>query len=278
MNSLMIDPAHLHLVDGVVSELIAGGRISPESIMLVGAECRDILHRSYGHDFALRKTSDLDLAIAINDWGAYGAVLSGFPATGSTGIRFTVAGMPVDIMPFGAIERPTGEIVPTHRTRDPISVFAFQEVHESAATLSLPSGVSIRIPTRAGYASLKLRAWRDRWTAMHEVKDGPDLATIVYWYIEDAAIATRLYRTPDGVKILTAVNFDVPLASAYLLGQDAMALIGATRASEFRDLWRSLEIDPLARVFGNEDLPAWPADRSRRRELVQALSDGIAQR
>ncbi len=275
MNLSTVEAAHLDIVDSVVGELVADGRIRPETIMLLGAECRDILHRAHGHQFSLRGTSDVDVGLAIDDWNAHDAVLSQFTATGTTGIRYRISGMSVDIMPFGSIEQPRGEVSPSRRLEQPFSVFAFQEVFQASLPLILPSGVAIRIPTPAGYSALKVRAWRDRWTASFETKDGPDLATIVYWYSEDADVASRLWETLEGISLLESVGFDYPVAAAKLLGMDTIALIGSERASELRPLWDELDLDELAKVFGDAVLPGWPTDRAARRAMVGGLTAGL---
>ena len=225
--------------------------------------------------FALRSTSDLDIGLAIESWDAHDNVVKRFPLSGSTGLRYRIAKILVDIMPFGAVEKPKGEIAPALRLNDPVSVFAFQEVFEHSDALLLPSGATIRIPTAAGYTALKLRAWNDRWTTQYETKDASDIAAAVYWYAEDKTVFSRLYETDEGIETLTGVDFDVSLAAAQLLGRDAMAVIGEARADELRSLWSKLDLDALANAFGSSDLPHWPADRARRRALVQALSDGV---
>lgn len=59
------DPRYLDLVRSVVQELRKLSEINPDDVMVVGASCRDILHASYGHDFRLRSTHDVDVAIAL---------------------------------------------------------------------------------------------------------------------------------------------------------------------------------------------------------------------
>jgi predicted nucleotidyltransferase len=178
-------------------------------------------------------------------------------------------------MPFGSIEHPRGEVAPSRRLEEPFSVFAFQEVFQTSLPLGLPSGATIQIPTPAGYSALKLRAWRDRWTASLETKDGPDLATIVYWYSEDADVYSRLWDTPEGISLLESVEFDYPVGAAKLLGIDTVALIGPERAVELRTLWKELDLNELARVFGDSALPGWPTDRGVRLALVEGLTAGL---
>lgn len=262
-------------MDAVVSELIADGRTDPESLMLLGAECRDILHRAYGHKFRLRGTSDLDVAMAVADWDTHEEMVKRFGPTGNTGIRYSIAGVPVDLMPFGSVEDPRGEVTPRTRSGYPFSVFAFQEVFESSLPLVLPSGATIRIPSAIGYSALKVRAWRDRWTASYNTKDGPDIATVVFWYSEDEHVTTRLYETTEGIDILSGVGFDATIAAAKLLGRDTIVLMGEDRAREFIPLWQELDPDALARVFGDQDLPNWPTRTNERRRLVDGLTDGL---
>jgi predicted nucleotidyltransferase len=275
MNLARVEPARLDIVDRVVGELIDDGTILPETIMLLRAECRDILHRAHGHAFDLRGTSDVDVGLAIDDWDAHDAVLRRFAPTGDTGIRYRISGMSVDIMPFGSIEQPRGEVSPNRRPEDPFSVFAFQEVFLASLPLQLPSGNTIRIPTAPGYSALKLRAWRDRWTTSLETKDGPDIATIVYWYSEDEDVYARLWETADGVSLLESVEFDYPVGAAQLLGKDTIELIGAERANELRTVWNELDLDALAKVFGDSALPGWPTDRTIRRAIVNGLTTGL---
>lgn len=120
-----------------------------------------------------------------------------------------------------------------------------------------------------------MRAWRDRWTASFETKDGPDLATIVYWYIEDEGVKSRLWESPEGYSLLESVDFDYPVAAAKLLGRDSIALMGTERARELRPLWDVLDLNELAKVFGSPALPHWSEDRAIRRSMVDGLTAGI---
>jgi predicted nucleotidyltransferase len=43
----------------------------------------------------------------------------------------------------------------------------------------------------AGYAAAKLGAWLDR-SEWHEAKEAGDLALVLYWYAESAAVHDRL--------------------------------------------------------------------------------------
>ena len=64
-------------------------------VMVVGAECRDALHRACGYDFALRNTTDLDIALAVEDLEHYEELtrLLEPVESASNGIRYWVAGI-----------------------------------------------------------------------------------------------------------------------------------------------------------------------------------------
>ena len=149
-----------------------------------------------------RPPSDLDLALALTSWNAYRTLAAAFPRIGDTGIRFRIADVNVDLLPFGEIEDPQGVVQPPSR-RETLSVWAFEEIFAASLPLVLSPTLTVRIPTVAGYAAAKLGAWLDR-SAWLETKDAADLALILYWYAESADANRRLYETPAGNEILIA--------------------------------------------------------------------------
>ncbi|GAB3655583.1 hypothetical protein GCM10027589_14810 [Actinocorallia lasiicapitis] len=203
---------------------------------------------SLDHTFATAATRDLDLALALSSWDAYRAMAATFPKAGDSGVRFRISGVDVDLLPFGEIEDPQGVAAPPSRG-EAISVWAFEEIFAASLRLPLSAEATIRIPTVAGYAAAKLGAWLDR-SSWLEVKDAPDLALILYWYAESEAVHQRLYGTPEGNEILIAEQIDLPLAAAHLLGLDVASAISTG--------------------------PLWPQQSERRRQLLDALTRGLA--
>ena len=240
--------------------------------MVVGAWCRDIMHTALGHSFATAATRDLDLALALSSWDAYRRIASAFPRVGNTGIRFRIANVSVDLMPFGGIEDPAGVVAPPTRGQS-MSVWAFEEIHRGAQPLVLTPQLTIRIPTVAGFAAAKLGAWLDR-AEWREAKDAADLALICYWYAESTNVHDRLYETPAGNEVLIAEEADVPLASARLLGLDVTSSIGPERTNEMLKRWPG-DISLLVREFQLRGGPTWPGTPDRRRDLVDALTRGL---
>ena len=172
-----IPDSMLDVISDVVSEVHRSApELDPADIMVVGAACRDVLHAALGHSFATVATRDLDLALALSSWDVFKTLAGEFPRAGDTGIRYRIAGWPVDLLPFGEVEDPEGVVDPPTR-REPVSVWAFEEIFAASIALELPESLQIRIPDVAGYAAAKLGAWLDR-SEWGETKDATDLASI----------------------------------------------------------------------------------------------------
>jgi predicted nucleotidyltransferase len=171
--SAVPDPL-LEVIRDVVSEVRGrAAGLDPSDIMVVGAACRDVLHAGMEHSFLTVATLDLDLGLALSDWGVFEELVDHLPRAGNTGIRYRIAGWPVDLLPFGEVEDPDGVVVPPTRPES-ISVWAFEEIFAASSVLDLSESLQIRIPTVAGYAAAKLGAWLDR-CEWGETKDAADL-------------------------------------------------------------------------------------------------------
>lgn len=246
--------------------------LQSDRVMVVGAWCRDIWHHALGHQFRTAATQDLDLAIAVDSWAIIDAVASVYRRVGDSGIRFVIADVKVDVLPFGEVEDPVGTSEPPTRAES-MSVWAFSEVFGRAASLDLDATGTIRIPTVPGYVATKLAAWLDR-SEWNETKDASDIALAMHWYAESPEIHDRLYDTEVGGAALLAEELDVTRAAAHLLGVDVGTEIGSERMAELRDRWPD-EGGTLAR-----DLIVRGGLRSgdtidRRSELATALTHGL---
>lgn len=264
----------LDAVFDVVSEVHRSApELGPANMMVVGAMCRDVLHAAQGHSFVTAATRDLDLGLALSSWDAFEMLADQFPRAGDTGIRYRIAGQLVDILPFGEVEDPEGVVDPPTR-RESVSVWAFEEIFAASTALELPGSLQVRIPDVAGYTAAKLGAWLDR-SEWFETKDATDLALVAYWYAESRHVEDRLYETEAGSEILVAEQMDVERAAARLLGVDITQTIGPKRSGELLNRWPG-DAELLVRSFElHGGGPLWPGGLQRRRELIDALTQGL---
>lgn len=255
------------VVEAVLTE---APEIEPHHLMLVGAHCRDVLHRSLGHTFSTKATRDLDIALALASWDSWRALTSDLARSGDTGVCYLISGFKVDLLAFGEVEDPVGRVTPPSRDED-LSVWAFKEIHAASQSLEIEDRIQIRIPTVAGYAAAKLMAWLDR-SAHHETKDARDIALVLHWYAEWEEVHDRLWDSPAGLEIMLVADHDLPSAAAHLLGLDVAALVGMSRLEELLARWPG-DGDLLVQELHPPDELNWSA--SRRRELVAGLTRGL---
>jgi predicted nucleotidyltransferase len=258
----------------VVTDLLTTStQLRSDDVMIVGARCRDLLQRALGYRFDLRVTSDIDLGLAVSNWSAYEELTTNLRPVGNTGIRYMVASVPADLMPFGRVEDPPGTVKPAAR-RETMSVWGFTEVFGAASPLPLPGGSTVRIPTVAGYAALKLAAWLDR-SAYREYKDASDIAAVLSWYAESTDVQNRLYDTAHGQNILVQEDVDDQAAAARVLGEDIATVIGDTLLAELAERWPGSRGDRLYDSMTVTNAPGWHRPPDRWRELVRAMERGL---
>lgn len=271
------EDSQLDLVRRVAAEIVSlTPGLDARNIMIVGAACRDVLHSALGHDFGLRATHDVDVALALSEWTDFEELTSRLTAIKgavSNGIRYRVDGLPVDLLPFGSVEDPTGTVTPQPRNQG-MSVWAFAEVFDHSLELPLDEHLTVRMPSIPGYAALKLCAWLDR-AAYYQYKDAPDIAVAINWYARSPVIEQNLYETDSGNDILIACEMDVTVASAYLLGRDIGAVIGLERQAELASRWPGEHESALLREMSLSSGAGWRNDLDWRREIVRGLERGL---
>lgn len=245
--------------------------LEPSEVMVVGATARDLHHHALGHQFSTAATQDLDLALALRSWDTFMALLNAFKPAGNSGIRFKISDVIVDLLPFGDIEDPQGIATPPIRL-EPMRVWALKEVFDNALELILPSGVTVKVPTVAGYAATKLGAWLDRheWD---ETRDARDIALVIYWYGDASEVNSRIFDTEDGQNAYLEESGDVFLASAHLLGRDIASTVGEARLAELLERWPG-DYELLVREFAFTG-GSWPASTERRKQIIAALTRGL---
>ncbi|MBG6099086.1 hypothetical protein [Nocardioides luteus] len=262
--------------------LDVGSGLAPSDLMVVGARARDIIHAALGHTTPTTTTSDLDLALGLRSWTAYQRIIAEFPPTpgNANDIRYTIADCPTDLLVFGAVEDPPGKATPPPR-KEPIDVWAFEEIYDSSLAIDVGGGTEIRIPTVAGYTAAKLAAWLDRGAPndLFVYKDASDIALAMHWYSSSDLVTDLLYDTAAGV--LEVEGYDVTNASYHQLGLDVVETVGIDRHRELLARWTADQLETLAEhlALPNERQSASREERlAHRREALGALTRGLADR
>jgi len=251
----LVDRRQFQDVIAVAHELINTASVHPESILLVGARCRDLLHLAQGYTNPLRGTTDLDLGIAIRNVGEYKAVVSHFDKAGEAPARFTIAGFPVDVMPFGGIEAPRGQVRASERRADPpFSVEGFQAVLAASKRLDLGDGLAIQVPLPPGYVALKVHAFAER-SLRHETKDAGDLAIALYWYRASSEVTDFLYQDAAGVPLLESADFNPDVASAALLGVRTREALPPSAVRRLTAAWDVCDPEIIAKAYRTARAP-----------------------
>ena len=254
--------------------------VDTNKVMLVGARCRDILHRRYSAVPPQRKTEDIDIAIAINSADEFKRLRDRFAAPRSPWQRLSIAGMSIDVVPFGGVEAPPGFFMSADGHKLHVSgfreVFAASELYQLSGIDGIDTGVAFRLPTPAGLAALKLHAWLDRYPE-GQYKDAIDLALIIAWYDNDDLSLWDTYFALE----CSHVEFDgdPDLMAAYVLGDQISALLGLDAATYLLDRLRSdLANSPNHELLATKLVAGQGWDRSLSVRLLQieALIAGMA--
>jgi len=218
-----LDPVTVEIlrrVDAVARDLVV-------DYFVVGALARDILLTNVFGLPASRATRDVDLAVAMPGWREFEAMKARLVETGAFRADERIAqrlsylpapgrGYPLDLIPFGGVEREGSAIAWPPDGGVVMNVAGYAEVFASTVSVELEPGFTIRVTSLAGLAILKLVAWTDRGAG--DSRDAIDLATLLREY-GAAGNEDRLYGAE--ISVLEAVGYDFDLAGARLLGVDA---------------------------------------------------------
>ncbi len=193
---------------------------------VIGATARDlVLHNVYNIQPS-RKTSDLDIAIAITDWGQFDAIVEllprevNFSKDKSQLQRFLYKDLfKIDIVPFGSIANESGFIYWQSAGERRMSVVGFRQMAEFALTVRIDDGLPIKVASLPGVFVLKLSAWKDRH--LENNKDAYDMALLIGNYYE-IHIERIAYEHFD---ILEDDDFDDFIAGGKLMIRDVKEML-----------------------------------------------------
>lgn len=153
---------------------------------LIGAVARDILMELSGEKSG-RRTMDLDLAIAINNWEEFRELsdaitaLDNFSKDEKQKQRFLYKNtFQLDVVPYGKIKDQHDKIFwpPDHSFA--MSVLGFDDVKDSLLQIQCDEDLTFEIISLNGIFLLKLFAWKDRFLRTN--KDADDIGFILNNY------------------------------------------------------------------------------------------------
>lgn len=257
------DTADFDYLDHVLEPMCRHARQCGVSMMVVGAASRDLLLRGGLGVDPLRMTKDVDIALAVDSWEQLAAVTAPLTPVRDVPHRFLVQGAEVDIVPFGALERPDRTIVwPNDHA---MSVLGFSEAFAHADEVRLARSGSVRVPSLETQAVLKVMAWFDRHH--RDSRDAEDLREILLAGHRGPHL-DALYE-PDGPELET-FDWDPQTAGAARLGRLAAEQLDPSARAVVSDVLEA-QTDPAALLL---------ADMGRRvaenHALLHAFRSGFA--
>lgn len=222
--------------------------------VLVGATARDIALFGGGVWSQVRRTLDVDVAVALDHRHQHEVLLQELGTPRAAWQRVDLDGRhPVDVVPFGALA-PDG-VVEIAGTR--LNVLAFAEAAATADRLEFDDGRLLPFASLEMLAVLKLLAFHDRQPGT--TKDADDLLLI----LEGSSRGTYLDEVYTDDEALTANDFDPVRAGPWRIGRTAsQLLVPQTMAL----------VHTIAEQLPDQVSRRWPSDRH---PLLTAWLEGL---
>jgi predicted nucleotidyltransferase len=226
----------------VASALHAVAAPAGIEFFLMGAAARDLLLR-HAHNIAPRRlTEDVDFAVMVGDWNAFEELRSALIASGDFTSRPGPAthrlrhssGLPIDIVPFGGIERADRTIAWPPDQDEIFDCFGAREAFVATIAVLLPEGTQVRVAPIPALALLKATAWQDR-KHTHPGRDAPDLLLYLRTYLDCGNLDRATSEHSD---LFTAENYDYELAGARMLARDLLMLLDGAGVNRLLEILR----------------------------------------
>ncbi|AJY13585.1 nucleotidyl transferase AbiEii/AbiGii toxin family protein [Burkholderia dolosa] len=253
-----LEPAALALLQAVGT---ACARVDA-AFVVAGATARDILMWHVYGIRPVRATRDVDVAVCAVSWPFHAGLVDALVATGRFArapkqqqkLLFDSGGAgwrtELDLVPFGPLEAPPGEIAWPPRGEFVLNVLGFQEAVDTALPVAIGGGTVVPVASLPALALLKLLAWKDRRARQNN--DAYDLLFLLT-HFHDAGNRERVWdAAPD---LLQTHEFQPELAAAALLARDAKRIASPPTYDAVRALlsdhatYATLGRDLLARAF-----------------------------
>ena len=256
--------------DWLYSTLIALDKCMAEHglpLYVVGARARDFAMKLMKSYEPKRRTEDLDIAIAIEDWQTFDDICktlenNHFKRYGETQ-KFFYKGeegnidFEVDIVPFGGVAV-NEKIVWPPEGNPVMSVKCFQEVMKEAVTVIVNGEVRVKMAPLCGQFLLKLDSWNDRNASTD--KDAEDMLLILRNYL-DIKLLYQDNAPPETVDF-DDESLDTTIWGAQWLAFDISKLLSTEHlqfytelaAEELKKEENSILIYHFMKNFGNSEV------------------------
>ncbi len=252
----------------VIQEIHKASKAQGLPVFLVGAMARIILLENIHGLPPGRATKDLDFAFALDNWDQFTTLKASLLANAkfeesknvAHRLNFHPDGLEhkykVDLIPFGGIETSPAIIMWPPDMAIMMNVAGFADALAAAVSVEVSPGIEIAVASLPGIAILKLFAWDDR--GKENPKDAIDLVLLLRSYNEAGNAASRIYEEARALAALEATGYDLELAGAWLLGNDAAVMVSAQTSADLGTLLHGAKrrrlIEDMARaMLGRHD-------------------------
>lgn len=238
----------------VIQEIHKASKALGFPVFLVGAMARIILLENIFGLKAGRATTDVDFAFALDNWDQFRTIKTFLVANAAFEesqhvahrLLFQRPGLEhqfkVDLIPFGGIETSPNAISWPPDMSVMVNVAGYSDALTAAVTVEVAPGINIAVASLPGIAILKLFAWADR--GQENPKDAIDLVLLLRGYHE-AGNENRIYEEEGALAALEKARYDIELAGAWLLGNDAAAMVSAQTNTDLEILLNGIKRERL---------------------------------
>jgi predicted nucleotidyltransferase len=211
----------------IIRQVVHAAESQGLRLFIVGAQARDLLLQ-YVYDLSVsRATNDIDFGIVVESWDEFTKLRDDLIASKKFQSHKTMrqrlvheSGLLIDLVPFGDLEKPSGQIAWPPDFSVVMSTVGFREAYDNSINIHIADDLVVKVASLAGLALMKIVAWDDR----RFERDAQDLGLIMKHYL-DAGNQDRVYSEQGDCSDLLNDQFDYDKASARILGRDVRRLL-----------------------------------------------------
>lgn len=238
---------------------------------VIGATARDIIMQQLLNTESKRRTRDLDIAIAIPDWGTFeqvkqSLIADGFEKSRDMQQRFYYGEYELDIVPYGVVAKEDDNIYWPPEEVVAMSVKGYDEVLSEAITVNIDDEFEVKIASLHGLFLLKFNAWLDRNAKTS--KDAEDMSFILSNYFM-ANLDREIHQ-----EVYDWENFDEYIVGGYWLAHDLVTLLDANQLCYYKEVIEGeLAKEEESRLINQMIENSYGLKYETVRDTLQAMAD-----